>query len=224
MDELKPCPFCGGDAVIRKDEERIKPFYVRCGNINCKMVVGTNYFATKEEAIEAWNRRASNTDVISKQVAIDAVLELDASHRVSWKDAVIDTIDALSEKRTDKRTETHGVCSDVPDTNVGDTISRQAAIELIENESRKWGDEYEISDVLCDLSDMPSAQQWIPVSSGNLPGVRQRVLCQCQMGIQVVLRLTDDGDWECIYPPSTYMKSFVIAWMPLPSPYKEVSE
>ena len=45
-----------------------------------------------------------------------------------------------------------------------DTISRKAAIELIENESRKWGDEYGVSDVLCDLSDMPSAQRkgkWI---------------------------------------------------------------
>ena len=41
---------------------------------------------------------------------------------------------------------------------MSDLIDRQAAIELIENESRKWGDEYEISDVLCDLSDMPPAQ------------------------------------------------------------------
>ena len=40
----------------------------------------------------------------------------------------------------------------------GDTISRQAAIALIENESRKCGDEYGVSDVLCDLSDMPYAQ------------------------------------------------------------------
>lgn len=41
---------------------------------------------------------------------------------------------------------------------MSDLISRQAAIELIENESRKWGDEYEVSDVLCDLADLPSAQ------------------------------------------------------------------
>ena len=39
-----------------------------------------------------------------------------------------------------------------------DAISRQAAIELIENESRKWGDEYGVSDVLCDLADLPAAQ------------------------------------------------------------------
>ena len=42
-----------------------------------------------------------------------------------------------------------------------DLIRRQDAIELIENESRKWGDEYGVSDVLCDLADMPSAQtEW----------------------------------------------------------------
>lgn len=34
-------------------------------------------------------------DLISRQAAIDAVFNLDASHRVSWKDAVIDTLDAL---------------------------------------------------------------------------------------------------------------------------------
>ena len=42
-----------------------------------------------------------------------------------------------------------------------DLIRRQDAIDLIENESRKWGDEYGVSDVLCDLADMPSSQpEW----------------------------------------------------------------
>lgn len=35
------------------------------------------------------------SDCISRKAAIDAVFELNAYHRVSWKDAVIDTIDAL---------------------------------------------------------------------------------------------------------------------------------
>ena len=44
---------------------------------------------------------------------------------------------------------------------MSDLISRQAAIDLIENESRTYGDEYGISDVLCDLADFPSAQpEW----------------------------------------------------------------
>ena len=41
---------------------------------------------------------------------------------------------------------------------MSDLIRRQDAIDLIENESRKWGDEYGVSDVLCDLADMPSVK------------------------------------------------------------------
>lgn len=35
------------------------------------------------------------SDLISRKAAIDRLLKLDVSHRVSWKDAVIDEIDAL---------------------------------------------------------------------------------------------------------------------------------
>ena len=41
---------------------------------------------------------------------------------------------------------------------MSDLISRADAINKIQNEYRKWGEEYGISDVLCDLDDMPSAQ------------------------------------------------------------------
>ena len=34
-------------------------------------------------------------DVISRQAAIDAVIALKTEHRVSWKDAVVDTLDEL---------------------------------------------------------------------------------------------------------------------------------
>jgi hypothetical protein len=55
---------------------------------------------------------------------------------------------------------------------MSDLISRQAAIERIESESRTWGDEYGITDVLCDLDDLPSAEpqkmkgKWIDKSGG----------------------------------------------------------
>lgn len=42
-------------------------------------------------------------DTISRQAAIEAVLELDAKHRVSWKDAVIDTIDALPSAQSEHK-------------------------------------------------------------------------------------------------------------------------
>lgn len=67
MSELKPCPFCGGEAKITHDtrdmitdEYRVKCLI--CGTILRHRV--TEYwvdsvFDTKEQAIEAWNRRVA---------------------------------------------------------------------------------------------------------------------------------------------------------------------
>lgn len=62
-------------------------------------------------------------------------------------------------------------------------------------------------------------QQWIPCKTA-LPEKGQYVLCQCRAGIMDVLHLTDDNGW---YKDSThiYMHGFVLAWMPLPEPYRE---
>ena len=59
MTELKKCPFCGGEANI----ESYDPYdgyqgdcmvwRVKC--LECKAIIQRR---TKEEAIEAWNRRA----------------------------------------------------------------------------------------------------------------------------------------------------------------------
>jgi Lar family restriction alleviation protein len=53
--ELKPCPFCGGNSDGIVILERYGYFIV------CEHCYGrTGEFHTKEEAIEAWNRRAEN--------------------------------------------------------------------------------------------------------------------------------------------------------------------
>ena len=51
-EELKPCPFCGGEAELFGTETN-GIFYVKC--LECD--VDSN-FDTPEEAIAAWNRRA----------------------------------------------------------------------------------------------------------------------------------------------------------------------
>lgn len=52
-------------------------------------------------------------DTISRQAAITAVLELDVSNRVSWKDAVIDTLDALQSAQPRKKGRwINGKCSE----------------------------------------------------------------------------------------------------------------
>ena len=56
MAELKPCPFCGdNEATLWKQYPADRPWHILCG---CGGRVG--YFVTKEEAIEAWNRRAED--------------------------------------------------------------------------------------------------------------------------------------------------------------------
>ena len=73
-----------------------------------------------------------------------------------------------------------------------------------------------------ELGKLDAEQRWIPCKTA-LPEKGQYVLCQCRVGIMDVLHLTDDNGW---YKDSThiYMYGFVLAWMPLPEPYREEGE
>lgn len=53
MEELKPCPFCGGEAVLFAYEIFCE-HSVRCKSCYCGTEEG---YRTGKEAIEAWNRR-----------------------------------------------------------------------------------------------------------------------------------------------------------------------
>ena len=67
-DELKPCPFCGGKAVIEKDKD-YRLYYPRCSSgarrdydrEKIGVCIGNQGwwgFDTREEAIKAWNKRS----------------------------------------------------------------------------------------------------------------------------------------------------------------------
>ena len=109
-----------------------------------------------------------------------------------------------------------------------DSISRQATLEALLDKGQhsrryKLGDIWELNfdEIREVINALPQADpQWIPISKG-LPKIGEWVLCQCRAGIMDVLRLTEDGFWEKNHPYTVYMSGFVIAWMPLPEPYKE---
>jgi Lar family restriction alleviation protein len=63
--DLKPCPFCGGEkhTICRTDYDydNKDAYAVSCRYHNCHgsiFSLGYGYFATKDEAIAAWNTRA----------------------------------------------------------------------------------------------------------------------------------------------------------------------
>ena len=62
MMELKPCPFCGGEAEVVPHKffsEALKAWKVDCYGIECKNchTSGYQFWGTEEQAVKAWNRR-----------------------------------------------------------------------------------------------------------------------------------------------------------------------
>ena len=69
MAELKPCPFCGGEAeeaYMKRKKLFAKfrfPYVTHIVYIRCEVCGATSSLKwTRENAIEAWNRRVGDTD------------------------------------------------------------------------------------------------------------------------------------------------------------------
>lgn len=61
--ELKPCPFCGGEADIvdiPSHRDHSMELIVTCVADGCLYECATPAFTTEAEAIAAWNRRAAD--------------------------------------------------------------------------------------------------------------------------------------------------------------------
>ena len=63
MDELKPCPFCGGTDILMRDvrgmfgkSSNVRTYhYMQCRNCFSQ----TGYYKTKSKTIKTWNTRTS---------------------------------------------------------------------------------------------------------------------------------------------------------------------
>ena len=61
MADLKPCPFCGGEAYSDKIGKPL--FTIRCTNIDCYAEISK---VSYEEAINAWNTRKPMEAVVAE--------------------------------------------------------------------------------------------------------------------------------------------------------------
>lgn len=66
MSKLKPCPFCGGEAIVLQNDDGF--YYVGCKNAECRGYVFYSYvyYFTKERTIEAWNTRKPIDDIVEQ--------------------------------------------------------------------------------------------------------------------------------------------------------------
>lgn len=60
--ELKPCPFCGGEAKVIFSRTTEVQWKVRCKSVDCDVRPTTSWFIEKEDAIDRWNRRTEVTE------------------------------------------------------------------------------------------------------------------------------------------------------------------
>ena len=69
MTDLKPCPFCGGEAKMQKSKRwpddadaAVDGYTAVCQNLDCILGGNDEWWAdTEAEAIAAWNTRAERT-------------------------------------------------------------------------------------------------------------------------------------------------------------------
>ena len=80
--------------------------------------------------------------------------------------------------------------------------------------------QYRANNVYEDAKDTNVPSKWIPCSE-RLPKNAMNVIAQFSSGAVTELRYAGNGIFEGIYEYSTKV---IIAWMPLPEPYKEVEE
>lgn len=94
MSELKPCPFCGGEAnTLHRPHVIDWRYSVGCNDDECRGFIGLSWlYKTEAEAIAAWNSRAERTCKIESSYLNDFTsnhecwyeFEMQCGYKFTW--------------------------------------------------------------------------------------------------------------------------------------------
>lgn len=127
-------------------------------------------------------------------------------------------LDILGEYADSDLGEAHRVAISALSENKGDLISRQAVLD--ELEKWDWQDLYlpiHFKQILDDVPSVENKGEWIPVIE-RLPEEHEEVLT-CSLGGFIAIQSIELNYWENQHGEWSDMDE-VIAWQPLPEPYK----
>lgn len=89
MEELKPCPFCGGGAHIKEVVSAYEMLYtVGCSDSECMGFETLYCRTTMDDAAEAWNRRADECDREALLSVCAEIEDADVDGCIDWADRI----------------------------------------------------------------------------------------------------------------------------------------
>lgn len=94
MNELKKCPFCGGDAKVYRNLP-CTAYGVWCINEGCSANARHLNFDSENEAIEAWNTRTPAEEVIARLEEAKGKIFGENGEVLTQEDYFIDIDDAI---------------------------------------------------------------------------------------------------------------------------------
>ena len=101
MNDLKCCPFCGGEAEVGLTNQHDKLFIVGCNTPMCYGNINhfTMGFASKESALNTWNTRAPMDNIVEKleENSFDMSLE-NPNCKAIWRDKAINIVKEINKE------------------------------------------------------------------------------------------------------------------------------
>ena len=167
-------------------------------------------------AVDCIDRAQAQTEIEMNAFRYTLAKERGGMGQVEWSDLLIKVSDAVDIIRN---------LPSVTPRPCEDAVSRQEVLYLIADNDLSMGQVVRGIHALPSVT--PQEPRWIPVSE-RMPEENRTVIASTKHGVYSEARYTKEDGWEWAYESGAdYWEEIgcnVLAWMPLPEPYKAESE